>query len=136
MRGTRLVVLAVGVAVLAGCAGSELKARKDNAWSQVPQAVPDIMRWENPSLPSMSKLPDPFWTNYEPVPSGYGHPFRPLGFVAHPIGTALDWVLVKPLYMLGALAPEWFGFTAEDAQRYQSHMPELRVPRTEPRRFD
>ena len=67
---------------------------------------------------------------------GYGHPFRPMGFLLHPIGTALDWALVKPFYMLGALAPEWFGFTTEDAQRYQSHMPELRTPRTEPRRFD
>jgi hypothetical protein len=135
MRGTHWIVLAMAVAVLSGCAASDLKARKDDAWSQVPQALPDGLRPENPSVPRMSKLPDPYWANYEPVPNGYGHPFRPLGFVFHPIGVALDWALVKPFYMLGGLAPEWFGLTAEDAQRFQGHQPELRVPKTEPRRF-
>ena len=71
------------------------------------------------------------------TPSAYGHPFRPLGFVFHPIGVALDWVIMKPLYMLGGLAPEWFGLNTDDAHTYQSHMPELYISKDAPRyRFE
>ena len=70
-------------------------------------------------------------------PSAYGHPFRPLGFVFHPIGVALDWVIMKPLYMLGGLAPEWFGLNTDDGQSYQAHMPELYISKDAPRyRFE
>ena len=48
----------------------------------------------------------------------------------------LDYALVRPFYMLSGLAPEWFGLTAGDAQKFQSHMPELVVPRDYPPRFD
>ena len=41
-------------------------------------------------------------------PDAYGHPFRPLGIIFHPIGVAFDWAVVRPLYWLGGLAPEWF----------------------------
>jgi hypothetical protein len=41
-----------------------------------------------------------------------------------------------PFYMLGGLAPEWFGLTTDDAQGYQSHMPELTISRDAPRRFE
>jgi hypothetical protein len=129
-------MLALAGAIAAGCAGSELRARKDDAWSHVPQALPDGTRIYNPVLPTMSRLPDPDWTGWEPLPSGYGHPFRGLGFALHPIGVALDYALVRPFYMLAGLAPEWFGLTAEDARRYQGHMPELVISREEPRRFE
>ena len=111
-----LIVLVLAVLVAAGCAASDLKARKDAAWSHVPQALPDGL---------------------DPNAGGYGHPLRAVAFVLHPIGVALDYVLVRPFYMLAGLAPEWFGLTAEDGQRYQSHFPELVVPRDAPRRsFD
>jgi len=115
MRARFLTVLLLTALVAAGCAGSELKARKDNAWSHVPQALPDA---------------------HEPNPGGYGHPLRPLGFVLHPIGVAFDYALVRPWYMLGGLAPEWFGLTADDGYRYQDHHPELIIPRDSPRRFE
>ena len=66
-------------------------------------------------------------------PNAYGHPFRPLGIVFHPIGVALDWAVVRPLYWLGGLAPEWFGMTADDAWVYHSHMPELTISKDAPR---
>ncbi len=114
MRARVLIVLALAVLVAAGCAGSELKARKDNAWSAVPQALPD---------------------RYEPDPTGYGHPLRGAAFVLYPIGMALDYALVRPFYLLGGLAPEWFGLSTDDAQKFQSHYPELTVPRDAPQRF-
>jgi hypothetical protein len=136
--GTRqLVVVAVVAALGLGCAANDLKTRKDNAWSRVSQTLPDGEYLYNPSLPTLSRLPDPTWVGYAAVPNAYGHPFRPFGFVLHPIGVALDYVLVRPFYMLAGLAPEWFGLTTDDAQGYQSHMPELTISRDAPRhRFE
>ena len=132
--GTRQAITLVAAAALAvGCSASSLKAGKDEAWSPVSQALPDGKYIHNPSLPSMSKLPDPTWVGSSSVPSAYGHPFRPLGLVFHPIGVALDYALVRPLHMLGGLAPEWFGLTADDAHGYQGHMPELTISKDAPR---
>jgi hypothetical protein len=99
----------------------------------VPQSLPDGEYISNPSLPLLSSLPDPHWVGYSSNPSAYGHPFRPLGFAFYPIGVALDYAIVRPFYMLGGLAPEWFGLTADDAQVYQGHMPELGVSKDAPR---
>lgn len=115
MRGRSLVVLLLAGMVALGCSAAELKAQKDGAWSHVPQALPD---------------------SHDRLPNGYAHPFRAAGFVLHPIGVALDYALVRPFYMLGGLAPEWFGLTVEDAQKYQMHHPELITPQNAPRRFE
>lgn len=112
MGVTRWAGLALAGLLTVGCSAAQLKAQKDNAWSHVPQALPD-QQFANPS--------------------GYGHPFRALGFALHPVGVALDYALVRPFYMLAGLAPEWFGLTVEDGQRYQSHFPELITPRNAPR---
>ena len=137
--GTRqLIILVVAAAIGVGCSSaSGLKAGKDDAWGPVSQSLPDGQYINNPALPAMSKLPDPTWVGTTSVPSAYGHPFRPLGFAFYPIGVALDYALVRPLYMLGGLAPEWFGLTADDAQGYQGHMPELTISKDAPRqRFE
>ena len=136
MRTRKLIILALVGAVVAGCSANNLKARKDDAWSRVPQTLPDGRHIDNPSLPTLSRLPDPQWVGQTSVPSAYGHPFRPLALLLHPIGVALDYVLMRPLYVLGGLGPEWFGLTTEDAQGYQSHMPELTISRDAPRRFE
>ena len=115
MRLKMLVGLALLGGLAAGCSAAGLKQQKDNAWSYFPNALPDTQIAN---------------------PGGYGHPFRGLAFVLHPVGVALDWVLVKPFYLLGGLAPEWFGLTAEDAQRFQSVYPELVNPQNAPRRFE
>jgi hypothetical protein len=125
MRVRHLAMGLLVALVSVGCAASQLKAQKDNAWSHVPQALPDATEWHHPYLQTMSKLPDPAYAGHNPNPGGYAHPFRGPGFVLHPFGVALDYVLVRPFYMLAGLAPEWFGLTAEDARRYQSHLPEL-----------
>ena len=63
--------------------------------------------------------------------------FRPVGLLLNPIGVALDWVLMKPLYMLGGLAPSWFGFTVDDSQTYHAHMGEPIEAKDAPRyRFE
>ncbi len=115
MRGKALAVLVLAALIGAGCSAAQLKSGKDNAWNNFPRALPD---------------------SHEGAPGGYGHPFRGLAFALHPVGVALDYVLVRPFYLLGGLAPEWFGLKAEDAQRYQQHLPEVVTPQNAPRRFE
>jgi hypothetical protein len=115
MRARRLLVLVLVASVALGCSAATLKSQKDGAWSFVPRALPD---------------------DYDALPNGYAHPLRPVGFLAHPIGVALEWVLVKPFYMLAGLAPEWFGLTVEDAQKFQSAWPELVTPQNAPRNLE
>ena len=43
------------------------------------------------------------------------HPLRWLGFVLHPVGTLLDFVINRPQYGLASASPSLFGFTSEDA---------------------
>ena len=115
MRARFCALLLLAALVAAGCAAAELKAQKDDAWSHMPQALPD---------------------RHNANPSGYGHPFRLLAFLFHPVGVALDYALVRPMYRLGGLGPEWFGVRAEDAQRYHSHFPELITPQNAPLRLE
>jgi hypothetical protein len=133
MRARQLVILAVVAAIGLGCSASDLKAQKDDGWVHVSQTLPDGEYIYNPSLPVMSKLQDPTWVGYSSNPNAYGHPFRPVGFVLYPVGVALDWVLMKPLYILSGLAPEWFGLNADDAWTYQQRMPELTTSKDAPR---
>jgi hypothetical protein len=109
-----LAVLVLAALLGAGCTAGMLKAQKDQSWAHVSQALPD---------------------NMDPNAGGYGHPFRLAAFALHPVGVAVDYALVRPLYMLGGLAPSVFGLTVDDAQRYQSHHPELVPSRNAPRRF-
>ena len=60
--GTRkLIILVVAAALGAGCSASSLKASKDDGFKFVSQGLPDGEYIYNPSLPSLSKLPDPTW---------------------------------------------------------------------------
>jgi hypothetical protein len=137
MRTRHLIILVVAAAVGMGCSANSLKARKDDGWGRVSQTLPDGEYIYNPSLPNLSKLPDPTWVGFSSSPSAYGHPFRPLGLVLYPIGVAFDYAVVRPLYMLGGLAPEWFGLNSDDAHGYQGHMPELTISKDAPRyRFE
>ena len=133
--GTRkLLVVAVAAAALAaGCSASALKSQKEDGWARVSQTLPDGKYIYNPSVPTLSSLPDPSWIGYDATPNAYGHMFRPLGLVFYPIGVALDWAIMRPLYMLGGLAPEWFGLDTDDAHTYQGHMPELFISKDAPR---
>lgn len=115
MRGKALVVLVLAASIGFGCSAAQLKAGKDNSWNDFPTALPE---------------------GHDGTGSGYGHPFRGLAFALHPVGVALDYVLVRPFYLLGGLAPEWFGLQGDDAVRYHDHLPELVNPQNTPRRFD
>jgi hypothetical protein len=137
MGTKQLIILVVAAALGVGCSASSLRASKDDGWARVSQTLPDGEYIHNPSLPTLSTLPDPTWTGYSSNPNAYGHVFRPVGLILYPVGVALDWVVMRPLYMLGGLAPEWFGLTADDAQGYQGHMPELVISKDAPRyRFE
>jgi hypothetical protein len=133
MGARTLIILVVAAALGASCSANNLKAQKDDGWGRVSQTLPDGKYIYNPSLQTLSNLPDPTWVGSASTPSAYGHPFRPLGFFFHPIGVALDYAVVRPLHMLGGLAPEWFGLNADDAQGYQGHMPELTISKDAPR---
>jgi hypothetical protein len=115
MRSKVLVMLVLAAVVAAGCSATQLKSQKDDSWRFGPTSLPD---------------------RYDPNPTGYGHPFRGPAFVLHPVGVALDWILIKPFYMLAGLAPEWFGLTSDDAQHFQQHHPELVNSPNAPKRFE
>jgi hypothetical protein len=133
MRSRHLMILVVAAGVAMGCSANSLKSHKDDSWGRVSQSLPDGQYIHNPSLPSLSTLPDPTWVGSSSVPSAYGHPLRPLGFILHPFAVLFDYALVRPMYMLTGLAPEWFGLTTDDALGYQSHMPELTISKDAPR---
>ena len=43
------------------------------------------------------------------------NPWRWAGYVAHPVGVALDYVLNRPFSALASTFPNVFGYTSEDA---------------------
>ncbi len=51
--------------------------------------------------------------------ASYGHPFRLVAFVLHPVGVLLDYVIVRPIYYVTSLAPSFFGYTAEDEAAFE-----------------
>jgi hypothetical protein len=108
MGSRQLAILMALAAVCVGCA--------------VDKGTSDGRYINNPSLPTLSSLPDPTWVESSPTPNAYGHPFRPVALLLHPVGMALDYALIRPFYMLGGLAPEWFGFTVDDSQTYHGHI--------------
>lgn len=56
--------------------------------------------------------------------TSYGHPFRLLALVVHPVGVLVDYVVVRPIYFIASLAPDLFGYTAEDrAEREKARSP-------------
>jgi hypothetical protein len=43
------------------------------------------------------------------------HPLRWFGFVVHPFGVGLDYLVNRPVYFIASLWPGLFGYTNEDA---------------------
>jgi hypothetical protein len=115
MRGKVIAVLLLAALIGAGCSAAQLKANKDAAWNDFPRALPD---------------------SYDGNPSSYGHPFRGAAFALYPLGVIVDYIVVRPFYLLGGLGPEWFGLRAEDAVSYQQHLPEVVTPQSAPRRWE
>ncbi|MBI3804083.1 MAG: hypothetical protein HY282_10020 [Nitrospirae bacterium] len=52
--------------------------------------------------------------------TSYGHPFRLVAFVLHPVGVALDYLIVRPVYYVASLAPGLFGYTPEDEAAFRT----------------
>ena len=42
-------------------------------------------------------------------------PRRWLGFLLHPVGQVVDYIINRPLYAIASMAPSVFGYMAEDA---------------------
>ena len=86
MRSRHLIVLVVAAGGGHGLLGQQLEDRtRTTRGRRVSQSLPDGQYIYNPSLPNLSKLPDPTWVGYSSVPSAYGHPFRPLGLPPLPV---------------------------------------------------
>lgn len=51
--------------------------------------------------------------------TSYGHPFRLVAFVLHPVGVLLDYVVIRPIYYVASVAPSLFGYTAEDEAAFE-----------------
>lgn len=43
------------------------------------------------------------------------HPLRWMGFMIHPVGVTLDYLVNRPAYYIASLWPGLFGYTSEDA---------------------
>ena len=87
MHMKKLIMLVAGRGDRVGLLRQSPEGRKRTTGGHfVSQGLPDGKYIYNPSLPTLSQLPDPTWVGSESVPNAYGHIFRPLGFVLHPIG--------------------------------------------------
>lgn len=69
-----------------------------------------------------ASTPRSYPSRYDTTPDDYGHPLRLVGFILYPIGLALDYLIVRPFYLIGREAPEVFGYTREDERAYQRRL--------------
>lgn len=105
MRATSCVLAMVMIAVLAaGCGTTNQQAvSADNKEYAPPTSIYNIL--------------DSTALVYSDPAAGSAindNPFRWLGFILHPVGQALDYVINRPLYKLASAFPYLFGYTAED----------------------
>ncbi len=105
----RTTALAVGILLLAtavGCAGNrqqEALADADGGYT-APASIYSVM--------------DPTSLVYTDVAAGaaaYDNPWRWAGFLAHPLGVAIDYGVNRPIYKLSSKMPYLFGYTSEDS---------------------
>jgi len=105
----RTTALAVGILVLAtavGCAGNSQQQASDDADGgyTAPASIYSVM--------------DPTSLVYTDVAAGAApsdNPWRWAGFLAHPLGVALDYGVNRPIYKLTSKMPYLFGYTSEDS---------------------
>lgn len=107
----RTTALAVGILLLAtavGCAGNrDQQALADADGSYAPPA-------------SIYSVMDPTSLVYTDVAAGAAandNPWRWAGFLAHPLGVAMDFGVNRPIYRLASRMPYLFGYTAEDSMK-------------------
>jgi hypothetical protein len=100
---TATALLVAGLLVLGGCAGK--------------QKVEKVEKADRTSQSGVT-------TEQDGLATAYGHPFRLIAFVVHPVGVLVDYVVVRPIYFIASLAPNLFGYTAEDrAEREKGRSP-------------
>lgn len=107
----RTTAFAVGMLLLAtavGCAGnSQQQASADADGSYAPPA-------------SIYSVMDPTSLVYTDVAAGAAandNPWRWAGFLAHPLGVAMDFAVNRPMYTLSSQMPYLFGYTSEDSMK-------------------
>ena len=105
----RTTALAVGILLLAtavGCAGNhqqQAMADADGGYT-APASIYSVM--------------DPTSMVYTDVAAGAAandNPWRWAGFLAHPLGVAIDYGVSRPIYTLSSKMPYLFGYTSEDS---------------------
>jgi hypothetical protein len=105
----RTTALAVGILLLAtvvGCAGNsqqQASADADGGYT-APASIYSVM--------------DPTSLVYTDVAAGAAandNPWRWAGFLAHPLGVAMDYGVNRPIYTLSSKMPYLFGYTSEDS---------------------
>jgi len=105
----RTTALAVGILLLAtvvGCAGNsqqQASADADGGYT-APASIYSVM--------------DPTSLVYTDVAAGAAandNPWRWAGFLAYPLGVAMDFGVNRPIYTLSSKMPYLFGYTSEDS---------------------
>ena len=105
----RTTALAVGILLLAtavGCAGNsqqQASADADGGYT-APASIYSVM--------------DPTSLVYTDVAAGAApsdNPWRWAGFLAYPLGVAMDFGVNRPIYTLSGKMPYLFGYTSEDS---------------------
>ena len=105
----RTTALAVGILLLAtavGCAGNPQQ-----------QAIADAAGGYTAPA-SIYSVMDPTSLVYTDVAAGAApsdNPWRWAGFLAHPLGVAIDYGVNRPIYKLTSKMPYLFGYTSEDS---------------------
>ena len=105
MRGMHWAVgIAMVTMVAAGCATTNQQAMNDSDQEYAPPT----------SIFSILDAPALVYTDPAAGSTFNDHPLRWLGFLAHPIGHAVDYGINRPMYTLGDSNHYLFGYTAED----------------------
>jgi len=96
---------AIGLTLLAATAIAGCASRQDLTY----QSVQPVSTYSSMDATAL------VYTDPAALAPTSDHPLRWLGFLGHPVGQLLDYVLNRPLYWLARIQPTLFGMTAEDA---------------------
>ena len=96
---------AIGLTLLAATAIAGCASRQDLTY----QSVQPVSTYSSMDATAL------VYTDPAALAPTSDHPLRWLGFLGHPVGHLLDYVLNRPLYWLARIQPTLFGMTAEDA---------------------
>lgn len=107
MRTTAFIVGTLLFATAVGCAGHQQQGSVDSEGGYSPPA----------SIYSVMDSTSLVYTDVAAGAPANDNPWRWAGFLAHPLGVAMDFGVNRPLYTLASQMPYLFGYTAEDSMK-------------------